>query len=982
MIGTNEDILWKNCNPEYRVKFLKCLKEFPDDWVRAFHVYETESHRRRSSLATSDGGAKSIGIKGISCHVVSSVTIGPQTFACDSILASTTSESFVFIFPIEGAAWRHVHFIEVPTQYITQHTRHITEEANKHKDVLIIGTDPAGYFVINGKEHRLSGPTVYVTSDQGLAELYDTHKERAKTVFKQGQVGRRLSSAFVTLDTAAEVARKSSWYHRESSQISRQQRHRTRSSQSLHDEQSLEALRNRQENVDTFSLLGQETSPVDENPFSTMEDITASADAPGRTHQLESAAEGTTEIQNSLDVQFQDTARPNHDSGMPKQKFQNGSPMPSANVQSDPAPTTAAAGGVTSPIITNPMPCENQEGKSNRMKEQETQKGRRRERSTRSRPSNRKGRAMQPDTQESLIFHGLRRSNRNVYKRNPKAAVDWEEDLRPTPTRDREEAENQVQEDDEVTSVSSPSPGDTSIFAKPSGIAQKKRKFQAESSKKNKQARAKRAAHMGGNNILSLPLQATNVKCGSSDIKTTTENDERQARHKANNKGKEGNCNEGENQLDLTSHSNKPDNTVCAVAQRVYPSPGNNKDNSSTRALQEQCGQSTNESTASNIIRHGSLGLKPFSKLQNDEIERIPAQTMAEAKKSSFHYSELEQNQSASSSRDRSLAQDFVDEKEAKEPYITDHIPGHQTMHRSGKCSQEEESKAKGTMITEVTKGSLGNKPHEKHLAPLSTDHRPKALASETETDPDSLHTSIHEGQTYVDLAMTPVRKHIIDENGSPRLVSRPSDKNNAFCKKRELPRSERATYLFEDASSQSGYNASSDEDLTDKNMSYTSSISAREKKKRVYLPGSLSRVCSPSSSVTDVDKLKDIDSPSIKRRVPATVRPKRWARRSEQTVDTVITPFNISGSPHREYSTFEARCGRRIPKTKTSTSQPSPSISSIRLEQELQQLGGDRTASDRGAELKGSLETVQKATHDMLLNTSKVSLVTSIKVY
>lgn len=964
--GTKEDILWKACNPEYRVNFLKCLKEFPDDWARAFHAYESERHKSGGSLSTSNVDKESSDIGKTPFQIISSVMIGSQTFTCDSILALITPETFIFILPIEGAVWWHFKYIEVPTRYITHPTRRVTEEVKAHKHALIISSDPAGYFMINGKKNRLSGSIIYITSDHELTELYET----CKMAFNQGQVARRPSSTFVTLDTAAEVAMKSSQYHEESSQVSQQCQRTT--SQSLHSKKISISPGNRQEDLETGSKLVRDIS-TNKNPPSTMKHGIITADEAGRTSQLGSTAGKTTETPNGSDVQFQVTTQPAHDPNTPKHKFQNEGPVTGVNVRPNSEPKTAAAGDGTSPIVAKPTPCETQETGSDRTNKEVPPKDTSRKCSTRGRhSSNREGRTTLPDTQESLVFHAARRSNRNVYKRNSKAAVDWEEDLRPTPKRDEGEPENEIQKDVEVTSVSSPSPGNTSIFAKPSRTLQKRRNYQAASSTKTNQTRKKRVARKGGNKMPSLPLQTTDATGDNSNIKATKSDEGGKESLKTNNNANKENSNEAENHLDIAS-PNRPDNTACTIEERVNSSPENDKGDFSG-ALHERRGQGSNCSKA--LKRFHIVDPPPFYKSQNDEIESARTQTTAGAKSDSYH-SELEKTDLASSNEKRSLVHDSMGDKKASKFHNAGHIPGHEALHQpetesipseAKECSQEEK---KDTKAAKFTSGSSGIKPNGKHLAPLFKDYQSKVLDSEMETNLSSLHTPTHEEQT-----LTP-RKSIVDENGSPRLVPRQPNKDVDFDRKRTFLRSEGATCL-EDTSSQSGHSGDADGEYTDKSMSYASSISAPLKKRRAYLPDSPSRDNSSPISVSG-DELKDIDFSNIKRRVPAIGIPERCATGHERTVGAVITPFSISGSPHRNNSTFEARCDRRVPKT--SIPRPYPSIGSVRLEQELLQLDGDRETRNGGTILQGSLETVQKATQDMLLGISKVSSATSIDI-
>ncbi|PYI03819.1 hypothetical protein BO78DRAFT_451266 [Aspergillus sclerotiicarbonarius CBS 121057] len=72
--------------------------------------------------------------------------------------------------------------------------------------------------------------------------------------------------------------------------------------------------------------------------------------------------------------------------------------------------------------------------------------------------SSNKAKLQLSNTQESMIIYA-RHSKRKVYTANSKAAVDWDEDLRPSDDED-----NPGQKDIEVTSISSPLAGDTCVF--------------------------------------------------------------------------------------------------------------------------------------------------------------------------------------------------------------------------------------------------------------------------------------------------------------------------------------------------------------------------------------------------------------------------------------------------------------------------------------------------------------------------------------
>ncbi|XHF98374.1 hypothetical protein AWENTII_001927 [Aspergillus wentii] len=143
----------------------------------------------------------------------------------------------------------------------------------------------------------------------------------------------------------------------------------------------------------------------------------------------------------------------------------------------------------------------------------------------------RKGRTRFLDTQESLIFPRSRRPKRKVYTVHSKPAVDWDEHLRPSDQGD----DMLAAKDPEVTSVSSPSPGESSIFDKSSKNTTRKRKAKGcQSAEKGKKPIKKkktncdpRSEEAARSPLVSTGTNARNRrnKVSVSDTKDDNEND-------------------------------------------------------------------------------------------------------------------------------------------------------------------------------------------------------------------------------------------------------------------------------------------------------------------------------------------------------------------------------------------------------------------------------------------------------------------------
>lgn len=188
-----------------------------------------------------------------------------------------------------------------------------------------------------------------------------------------------------------------------------------------------------------------------------------------------------------------------------------------------------------------------------------------------------------------------------------------------------------------------------------------------------------------------------------------------------------------------------------------------------------------------------------------------------------------------------------------------------------------------------------------------------ESRASEMETDLDS------EMSTSVQEQLTPSRRrYVIDETGSPRPMPRYPDHDS---RKKADAKFKKTTYLCEDSSSPLGYYGESDDSsLSDSSLSYTSSIASPQNK----------HDCPPNNTSHPLSSLFSSNA-ALKG---------RSAMRPERVVNTMVTPFSIPRSPHR--------------------------ADTSRIEKDREVNNGEKWQS--------CLETVQKAMHDMLHETSKAS--------
>lgn len=731
LAGADEDLLWKSCNPEYRVKFLKCLKEFPETWALAFHWYETERHGQRNSRTTPDGDERSIKASGTSCRVINSVTIGPHTFEHDSILVLTTLESLVFILSTESTLGC-LQFIDIPKQCILQPTQ--CDAASRYKHVVSFYLDAAGSFIINGKAEQLSG-SIHIASDTDFTDLpLSTKRPEPRPAV------RRPSSMFISLDTADEVARKSKEYRKKTSQVGQERESLSKS-------------------TDNYGC----------------EELPPTPDDLGKEHEK---------------TCLTSTVGKNVESPL----FHDGIPKPSSlneNMAPDSDPRSEDIDGM-SPISTDSESPDTQEEMPNESANHPNQRERPEKSPANGRqPPCRKKKSTLPDTQEPLVFHRLRRSPRNVYKGHPGPPVDWEEDLRPTPSQDERPTGRESQNDAELSSISSPDPGDVSVFDKSLDTQRKKRRAQYSTSKEH--PRKKRVPGMPR-----LPLEVTEVNDDKIGVEKNggqlpcdiTESDE----------AVEG----------RSSESHEPDTIATRAGECASPANQSTAsvDSQPKRQDIDQSGQSVFDLSIERVPGRPSDPVLESHPTQNNgiEIDHEPTETQGISlketglKRSSTRGSgpghvlssrKMQPSGSACAKQNKKLRFDVE----------TASSESRQSGTKRVRTDENGEEANKRIKVTSVESGSP---------------------ASESESDLDSQDsTSIEE--------FTPSqRRYIVDETGSPKPLSRHPDQGSRIITDAKF---KKALYRFDDSSGLPGDDVdSNDSTLTDRSLSHTNNAVSQKR--------------------------------------------------------------------------------------------------------------------------------------------------------
>lgn len=465
--------------------------------------YESRKTRANARVERSET------IKQSSYHLLNSITVGPQTYSGPVILALSTPDFATFIL-------RDSDYIEIPVQYISEPVQRVPKRKRGRKDTPCLEFEATGGVLLDGRQ-QLSKASVSIVSEQDLDELRIALADARRKAQKQSRTTRRISSTVVALDTGEEVATKSSQCRDSSSQASNHEMNT--SVDKDHDsrgESRTGTSDTKQDELHAISDVTREPSSL-ESSLMTMEGVGILAGALSESDEI------------PLIPLNQEHRYIGPGKKIPSLCDARGSPgeyvtSPVADGHSTPSPQIEVKppGNITEPDTSNEVSRNSQPkrpGMSNRRAIQKKSPPRR---SSSRILSNRKGRSALSNTQESLLFPHMGRPNKKIYTSRSKRAVDWEEDLRPT--EDEQDTARVVQNDSQLTSVSSPPPGDTSIFSRRPNEAQKKRKARAASSS----ARGKRSAKKRGIGVYGrrmaprLPLQTKEPNIDNGDEGTAT----------------------------------------------------------------------------------------------------------------------------------------------------------------------------------------------------------------------------------------------------------------------------------------------------------------------------------------------------------------------------------------------------------------------------------------------------------------------------
>jgi len=973
-------------------------------------VEHYESREARVSSRNERSGT----IKQSSCHLIGSVAIGSQTYSGPAILALSTSDSVIFIFPDSD-------YIEIPVQYISEPVHHVPKRRRGPSDAASLEFEATGGVLLNGRQ-LLSKASISIVSDKDLSGLRDVLTDARSKAQKQGRATRRVSSTMVALDTAEEVATKSSQC-------------RDSSSQCFNHEVGSSANKDHGSRGESIA----EASNVGSHELRAMSDLTREASKP------ESSQMAIEDVETLAAALSENEIPTNQEHGdkSPGKKISfayDARDSPKEHVTS-PIAEANPAEHITEPETADAASKRSQPKRSGVPNRRGTQKKQPLRRSPRGRAlSNRKDRRAIPNTQESLLFPRMGRPSKKIYTSRSKRAVDWEEDLRPT--EDDEEAARVVQNNSQLTSVSSPSPGDTSIFSKRPNSAQKKRKARAAPSlAKGKRSAKKKVASVnrrGRTPRLPLQTKEPNVENGNEGTSTgdeaeKTTNDTNGSTGAGNNAGSRPHNHEDKE--DTFGLAAKPDNISFAVRMDQLPSgvQGSRsplEDTCVKRSAQADAtngaGQGREEAGAGNLhmdsneqpstdrvmvsqtspqqtefwinqdsrfspvhdekaLMEGSLpeqglelpneyeiqqsesdklqGIGDFQALflsQEDEIGRLSVSIRDRAHDTPAEtvtdgnrddaQSEPEERLLARS-RKRAATQSTTEENPNKKSQTTFATSGDERLHQL-EDAVEPDRTSRQSNIDSSSSASIV----ERSTFPLSDLQSRSVL--EQMGGKLSEQTTTPEGPSRMILPASSQKKSIVDENGSPRLVPRHASKNHhsQATRVRRL-RLEQWRHSLEDA--RSGYHGDSDDDSLDSSASVSTSSSSSPEINVGSFKGSRLDFRSATILTGDANEARHFSSRGLC--LPDDNTRGQLAKNLDQHVESMITPYSVSGIPtHRAESVDTASRGLS-------------SATTIQIPQGPMQLGIQVEEGPCKANWQASLEAMQKTTHELLLYTSEV---------
>lgn len=403
----------------------------------------------------------------VTTYFLQSVSIDMKSLANNTVLATLSPTQLTFIYSPADECNGYFEYLEVSfSNSRCIHTSLHTDVAKRQQLVLYI--DDADLVSRNGQKQRGGKMTISMDSSDDLSELKEGLRSiiGGKQANRAGSTSRRSSSMFITLNSTEDIGRKSLTYER------------------VHDESLSSNEVQSPDGAITRTLL-------DSNQESHSHRETSHPDDAGVTQEnspkcnmpqgQEHIDDGSNFMTMSTAQEFPIELEPPEGLCDSSNGAQSKSPSVELGLGLETGEDISMEHEMTTPVAEETGEHRSQWSSPQRSKRslqiirvespdrsiEVARSGLPGEEFSRRSPFRRDSKRLLPNTQESLKFP-LRRPKRKVYNLNSKAAVDWDEDLRPSDEADENEPPSKRLSRVGFTSVtsliSSPSPGDEPIF--------------------------------------------------------------------------------------------------------------------------------------------------------------------------------------------------------------------------------------------------------------------------------------------------------------------------------------------------------------------------------------------------------------------------------------------------------------------------------------------------------------------------------------
>ncbi|EAW08499.1 uncharacterized protein ACLA_032340 [Aspergillus clavatus NRRL 1] len=470
---TDIDSIWHSIDTEHNTLLVNCLKAHPEDLVLFFQYYESERRRVGVVLLTS-------------CQLVQSSKDNCEVLAQGTIVALVGTETLTFIHIITRRSTAGYQFFLISVQSSLRYARRLKQSTNGEISQLILHFDAEASVSLNGKRQGLGASTLSLTSPDDLTDLQTVIEIAGKEFNRQStelssltSLTRKTSSIVISLDSEEEITAKSS--NHEYLLSGPKEHYFLRSSASI----------TRLDKPVSDRTVGYDSRSGTAVPHAGASHLDGSSQVPkGDRPSEKELVEQPTASEPPIESGRKSLSENDGENLLTAYNFEE-SAMHSHKEPSGWKPTDTKSVTVTDDGLLKSQDHHIEVLNSKDAKElsvegnlnmQDKKQQRRKIRASKS-----SGRALGPDTQESLIFP-MRNSARKKYTHS-RGTIDWDEDLRPS-----DDAKGpSSQKDPEVTSVSSPLPGERSFFDRNQKKVGAKRKPKADTlaRKRRKSSQAK-----------------------------------------------------------------------------------------------------------------------------------------------------------------------------------------------------------------------------------------------------------------------------------------------------------------------------------------------------------------------------------------------------------------------------------------------------------------------------------------------------------